>query len=124
MKKDKIILILIFLVNVSILFSLNKNADSLLAVSLFYLVILFLNFDSINLFRKHFLFLNNRLKEEHETSLKFIKENGKLEKELIIALSQAKIYKDRNPLQSEIDELHKARKDLSKEAQKINELNR
>lgn len=124
MKKDKVILILIFLVNVSILFSLNNNADSLLVFSLFYLVILFLTFDSISLFRKHFLFLNNRLKEEHETSLKFIKENGKLEQELISALSQAKIYKDRNPLQSEIDELHKARKDLSKEAQKINELNR
>ena len=98
MKKDKVILTLIFLVNVSILFSLNNNADSLLVFSLFYLVILFLTFDSISLFRKHFLFLNNRLKEEHETSLKFIKENGKLEKELIIALSQAKTYKNKKSI--------------------------
>ncbi len=103
MKKDKAIFILLVLANTAVLTFESDNADILFFLAFLNLLVCVFNFGDLF-----------KLKEERGIIVAMLDE----------AVSQAKIYKDRNPLQSEIDELHKARKDLSKEAQKINELNR
>ena len=131
MKEYKIIFTLFALANLAVLTFESDNADILFFLAFLNLLVCMIYFlDLINL-KKDLITVREALKrvedlwrDTSDREFKLLEERGIIVAMLDEAVSQAKIYKDRNPLQSEIDELHKARKDLSKEAQKINELNR
>ena len=138
MKEYKIIFTLFSLANLAVLTFESDNADILFFLAFLNLLVCMIYFlDLINL-KKDLITVREALKRvedlwrdtsDREFKLKeekynLIKRQGNLCVMLDRTILAAEKFKDINRLKSEIDELRKARKDLSQEAQEINELNR
>ncbi len=138
MKKDKIIFILFALANLAVLTFESDNADILFFLAFLNLLVCMIYFLDLINFKKDYKSLKELYKrvenlwgDTSDREFKLLEEKHNLikrQENLCVMLDRtilaAEKFKDINRLRSEIDELRKARKDLSKEAQKINELNR
>ena len=138
MKKDKIIFILFALANLAVLTFESDNADILFFLAFLNLLVCMIYFLDLINFKKDYKSLKELYKrvenlwgDTSDREFKLLEEKHNLikrQENLCLMLDRtilaAEKFKDINRLRSEIDELRKARKDLSKEAQKINELNR
>ncbi|MCK5267532.1 MAG: hypothetical protein KAR07_05155 [Spirochaetes bacterium] len=138
MKKDKAIFILLVLANTAVLTFESDNADILFFLAFLNLLVCMIYFLDLINFKKDYKSLKELYKrvenlwgDTSDREFKLLEEKHNLikrQENLCVMLDRtilaAEKFKDINRLRSEIDELRKARKDLSKEAQKINELNR
>ena len=138
MKKDKAIFILLVLANAAVSIFARNNADILFFLAFLNLLVCMIYFLDLINFKKDYKSLKELYKrvenlwgDTSDREFKLLEEKHNLikrQENLCVMLDRtilaAEKFKDINRLRSEIDELRKARKDLSKEAQKINELNR